>query len=127
MARPFSRRAMVAAAVVGATVAAISACVVPESSASTGGGSTRPPSPADSTRPPSPAEVEQAHRQLDERAASAPSSVVSWGVDPALGLVVVRVTGRRTAEVDRFLSGIDPRTLRVVTDAEPVRPLPKTF
>lgn len=118
MSRPLSRRTAIVAAALGvATAAAVSACGSAQAGAST------EPRPAAAPAP-TPAEVERARRQLDDRAADVPASVTSWGVDPAIGLVVVRVTGKRTAEVDRFLSGIDPRTLRVVTDADPVRPLP---
>lgn len=117
MSRPFPRRTAILGA--AAAVATVSACGAAQAAASPNGATTP-------TAAPTPAEVERARRQLDERAAQAPSSVTSWGVDPAVGLVVVRVTGGRTAAVERFLSGIDPRTLRVVTDSDPVRPLPGT-
>jgi hypothetical protein len=136
MVRPISRRAAIVAAVLGATAvtaAAVSACgaaqagASPNDAAQAGAG---PNGAAPGAGPgdvrPTPAEVERAQQQLDERASRVPSSVTSWGIDPAIGLVVVRVTGGRTPEVERFLDGIDPRTLRVVTGSDPVRPLPGT-
>lgn len=117
---PFARRTLLLAA---AAAAVGVACAAPAA------GAFEPPSRADRTTDeespgPTPAEVEATQRALDARAPEAPSSVVSWGVDPAVGLVVVAVSGERTPEVDRFLAGVDPRTYRLDTAAEPARPLP---
>lgn len=79
---------------------------------------------AERTDRPTPAEVEATQRALDARSAEVPDSVVSWGVDPALGLVVVGVSGARDGTVDRFLAGLDPRTYRVEGDTPPARTLP---
>lgn len=77
---------------------------------------------AERTDRPTPAEVEATQRALDARSAAVPDSVVSWGVDPAVGLVVVGVRGARDDAVDRFLAGLDPRTYRVESGAAPARP-----
>jgi hypothetical protein len=55
-----------------------------------------------------------------------PDSVVSWGIDPGVGLVVVGVRGARDGAVDRFLTGLDPRTYRVETGTPSARTLPGT-
>ncbi len=71
---------------------------------------------------PSTEDVERTRSTLDARAATAPDTVVSWGVEN--GVVVVRVAGERTPEVDRFVAGLDPATLRIETGAPPVRLFP---
>lgn len=116
---PRTRLVVLAAAAV-VVAAAVAAC---GSSAAAPG----PPraGPADPARPTA-AEVDATKRALDDRASTAPTTVVTWGVDPAAGVVVVGVSGARTADVDRFVAGLDPRTLRVDTGSAPVRPLPVT-
>lgn len=79
---------------------------------------------AERTDRPTPAEVEATQRTLDARAGAVPDSVVSWGIDPAVGLVVVGVRGARDGAVDRFLAGVDPRTYRVESGTAPARTLP---
>lgn len=131
MSRPISRRVAMVAAVLGTTAAAaatVSACGAAQADASPSNANPNSAPAAGSasanSSAPTPAEVRRAKQQLDDRADRAPSSVTAWGIDPAIGLVVVQVTGGRTAEVERFLAGIDPRTLRVVTGSAPVRKLP---
>lgn len=118
-----ARRSLLLAA---AAVAVGVACTAPGPGGDPGPRSPDPGAPEAAVPPPPPtaAEVEATREELDRRAARVPPTVVAWGVDPAAGRVVVSVSGARTPEVDRFLEGLDPRTLRVDTGAAAPRPLP---